>query len=71
MVILHIKKGDESQFLHETTCQVKLSELIPELIEIYNGRLKIERLNYGAFYTSFLKDSFSIDECMLTTTTRK
>ena len=50
MVVLHIKKGDESQFLYETTCQVKLSELIPELIEIYNGRLKIERLNYGVFY---------------------
>ncbi|CAB4011004.1 UPF0769 C21orf59 homolog [Paramuricea clavata] len=46
MVILHIKKGDGSQFLYETTCQAKLSELIPELIEIYNGRLKIERLNY-------------------------
>ncbi|XP_028413169.1 cilia- and flagella-associated protein 298-A-like [Dendronephthya gigantea] len=46
MVILHIKKGDESQFLYDTTCQAKLSELIPELIEIYNGRLKIERLNY-------------------------
>ena len=50
MVVLHIKKGDESQFLYETTCQVKLSELIPELIETYNGRLKIERLNYGVFY---------------------
>ncbi|XP_046849073.1 cilia- and flagella-associated protein 298-like isoform X2 [Xenia sp. Carnegie-2017] len=46
MVILHVKKGDESQFLYETTCQSKLSDLIPQLIEIYNGRLKIERLNY-------------------------
>lgn len=56
MVILHIKKGDESQFLYETRCQAKLSDLIPELIEIYNGRLKIERLNYGKFYCSFIKN---------------
>ena len=47
MVILHIKKGDESQFLYETTCQAQLSDLVPELIEIHNGRLKIDRLFYG------------------------
>ena len=47
MVKLHIKRGDESQFLFETTCQVQLSELVPEVVKIYNGRLKIERLFHG------------------------
>ncbi|EDO33865.1 predicted protein [Nematostella vectensis] len=46
MVKLHIKRGEESLFLYETTCSVELSELIPELVRISNGRLKIERLNY-------------------------
>ncbi|KXJ23747.1 cilia- and flagella-associated protein 298 [Exaiptasia diaphana] len=46
MVKLHIKRGDESQFLYETTCSIEINELIPELVRIYNGRLKIERLNY-------------------------
>lgn len=49
MVKLHIKRGEESQFLYETTCAVELNELIPELVRIHNGRLKIERLNYGKF----------------------
>lgn len=47
MVKLHLKQGDESLFLFETTCQAELSELIPELVRIQNGRLKIERLFYG------------------------
>ena len=47
MVKLHVKRGDESQFLYETTCQVELAELIPSLVKIFNGRLKIERLFYG------------------------
>ena len=47
MVKLHLKQGDESLFLFETTCQAELSELIPQLVKIQNGRLKIERLFYG------------------------
>lgn len=46
MVKLHIKQGEESLFLFETTCQGELSELIPQLVRIQNGRLKIERLFY-------------------------
>ncbi|XP_031569333.1 cilia- and flagella-associated protein 298-like [Actinia tenebrosa] len=46
MVKLHIKRGEESQFLYETTCAVELNELIPQLVRIHNERLKIERLNY-------------------------
>lgn len=49
MVKLHLKHGDESLFLYETTCQAELSELIPQIVRIQNGRLKIERLFYGKF----------------------
>lgn len=49
MVKLHLKQGDESLFLYETTCQAELSELIPQLVQIQNGRLKIERLFYGKY----------------------
>lgn len=44
MVKLHIKKGDESQFLFETTVDISLDQLIKELVRLYNGRLKVERL---------------------------
>lgn len=50
MVKLHLKQGDESLFLYETTCQAELSELIPQIVRIQNGRLKIERLSYGELY---------------------
>ena len=49
MVKLHLKQGDESLFLYETTCQAELSELVPQLVRIQNGRLKIERLFYGKY----------------------
>lgn len=44
MVKLHIKKGDESQFLYETTVDVGTSDLIDSLVAIYNGRLKVQRI---------------------------
>lgn len=47
MVKLHIKKGDESQFLFETTVQVQTTELIKQLVQLYNGRLKVDRLCQG------------------------
>ena len=47
MVKLHIKSGDESQFLFETTVEVSISELIPQLVRLYNGRLKVDRLCQG------------------------
>lgn len=46
MVKLHIKKGDQSQFLFETTVEEKVGKLVIELTRIFNGRLKIERLFY-------------------------
>lgn len=47
MVKLHVKKGDQSQFLYETTVQVNVKELVATLVKIFNGRLKIDRLYYG------------------------
>ena len=47
MVILHIKKGDESQFLYETTTNIDIDTLLTEIIPIYNGRLKVSRIAPG------------------------
>lgn len=45
MVMLHIKRGDESQFLLETTVQIPVEDLMKEIIPIYNGRLKVTRIS--------------------------
>lgn len=55
MVLLHIKRGNESQFLYETSVKTPISVLNKEIVSIYNGRLKIGRIcsemdelaNYG------------------------
>jgi len=44
MVKLHIKKGEESHFLYETTVDIIVEELLVSLIAIYNGRLKVQRI---------------------------
>lgn len=44
MVKLNIKKGDESLFLVETTLDQTVDECVKEVCNIYNGRLKVERL---------------------------
>lgn len=44
MVKLHIKKGDDSQFLYETTVEMPIDDLLKDVSAIYNGRLKIDRL---------------------------
>ena len=50
MVKLHIKKGDESQFLCDTTTDVSIDDLIADLVTVYNGRLKVHRICAGLFY---------------------
>lgn len=47
MVKLHVKKGDQSQFLYETSVKENVKELVDKLVKIFNGRLKIDRLYYG------------------------
>ena len=47
MVKLHIKKGEESQFLFETTVEIPTEEVIIQLVRLYNGRQKVDRLCQG------------------------
>ena len=47
MVKLNIKKGDEVQFLYDTTVEIAIDDLIKEIIPIYNGRLKVGRIASG------------------------
>ncbi|KAI5739757.1 hypothetical protein M8J77_023137 [Diaphorina citri] len=44
MVILHIKHGDASQFLYETSTSTSIQQLLEEILNIYNGRLKVYRV---------------------------
>ncbi|KAG1970401.1 cilia- and flagella-associated protein 298 [Pimephales promelas] len=44
MVQLHVKRGDESQFLFNTTVDVSIETLSQQISEIYNGRLKVDRI---------------------------
>ncbi|XP_014488578.1 PREDICTED: UPF0769 protein C21orf59 homolog isoform X3 [Dinoponera quadriceps] len=46
MVRLHVKKGEESQFLHDTHAEAKVDDVIRDIVVIYNGRLKISRICY-------------------------
>lgn len=47
MVQLHLKRGDESQFLFSTTVDTPLETVIQQITAIYNGRLKVDRLCSG------------------------
>lgn len=53
MVRLHVKKGDESQFLYDTTVDTPVDDVIQEITVIYNGRLKINRIAYGTYLLFF------------------
>ncbi|XP_048487180.1 cilia- and flagella-associated protein 298-A [Plutella xylostella] len=46
MVILHIKRGDESQFLYETVVTQAVDDVVSDVAVIFNGRLKVERICY-------------------------
>ncbi|KAH0956844.1 hypothetical protein HN011_011977 [Eciton burchellii] len=46
MVRLHVKKGDESQFLHDTRVDASVDDVVRDVVAIYNGRLKISRICY-------------------------
>lgn len=47
MVLLHIKRGEASQFLYETTVGMDVGKLTQEIAAIYNGRLKVRRVCAG------------------------
>lgn len=44
MVRLHIKKGEETQFIYETSVVESVEDVTTSVTHIYNGRLKIIRL---------------------------
>ncbi|KAM5181238.1 cilia- and flagella-associated protein 298-A-like [Mantella aurantiaca] len=44
MVRLHVKHGEESQFIFDTTVAVPVDDLVKEIAAIYNGRLKVIRI---------------------------
>ncbi|XP_073440632.1 cilia- and flagella-associated protein 298-A-like isoform X3 [Dendrobates tinctorius] len=44
MVRLHVKHGDESQFLLDTTVDAPVNLLVEQVTSIYNGRLKVSRI---------------------------
>lgn len=49
MVQLHVKRGDDSQFLFSTSVDTSLDTLIQQITAIYNGRLKVERICLGKY----------------------
>lgn len=44
MVRLVVKRGDESQFLFDTTLGAPLESLLLEIVALFNGRLKVLRI---------------------------
>lgn len=49
MVVIHCKgKSEEHQFLYETTVDTPVSQLVKELVDIHNTRLRIQRLKVRA-----------------------
>ncbi|XP_072946480.1 cilia- and flagella-associated protein 298-A [Epargyreus clarus] len=46
MVILHVKRGDENQFLYETSVDKSVDEVVKDIVAIFNGRLKVTRICY-------------------------
>lgn len=49
MVQLHVKRGDESQFLFNTTVDISIETLIQQVTQVYNGMLKVDRICSGKF----------------------
>lgn len=54
MVQLHVKRGDDSQFLLSTTVDAPVETIIQQIAAIYSGRLKVERICSGETSPFFL-----------------
>uniref|UniRef100_A0A8C0TUE8 Cilia and flagella associated protein 298 n=2 Tax=Canidae TaxID=9608 RepID=A0A8C0TUE8_CANLF len=50
MVLLHVKRGDESQFLLQTPGSTKLEEITVRVAQVYNARLKVQRICSVLYY---------------------
>lgn len=44
MVILQVKRGDETLFLFETSIEEKTDSVVRDLVAIHNGQLKVQRV---------------------------
>jgi hypothetical protein len=44
MVKILVKSGDQAQFLFETTVDSPAEDTIEAMTEVYNGRLKVDRI---------------------------
>lgn len=49
MVQLHVKRGEESIFVLDTTVDVSLETLIQQVAAIHNGILKVDRISSGNY----------------------
>jgi hypothetical protein len=47
MVVIHLKKGEESLFLHNTPVTTPIAEIAPKLAKLHNDRKRLERLING------------------------
>lgn len=47
MVLLRVKRGDENQFLYETSVETPVDKALAEIVTIFNGRLKVSRICSG------------------------
>ena len=54
MVKLNIKKGDELLFLYETTVDTSVDDLMADVLPIFNGRLKVQRLCAGIHVLNYI-----------------
>jgi len=50
MVLIHVKHGDDSQFLYEASLETPVDECTLNITSIYNGRLKISRICSGNYF---------------------
>ena len=58
MVRLHLKKGNDSLFLHDTTVTQNVGELTNDVIAVYDLQLKCTRLCEGL---EILRDIFVLE----------
>lgn len=58
MVLIHVKHGDDSQFLYDASLETPVDECTLNITSIYNGRLKISRICSGNYYSLYFKIFF-------------
>lgn len=59
MVLLHIKRGETSQFIYETNVSAEIAKLTLEIVSIYNGCLKVRRVCAGKKFALYSKNPIS------------